>query len=211
MTIVIGVASSTGAVIGADSRQSFMYSTASGGLVTRATTDFANKLIIVNQYVACATFGRAATNGRMLDHHLGVFRSTVEPGAQLDSVSVQLSQTFEGHYQLGLRQGEQPVEPGQTAFGFLLAGLRESGFYGIDVVLVPGNSITPYEPALGSPIAVWQGQIAPLNRLLRGVDPRLPLPPETQEQANGLVYRLDLGESLQEMVDFAEFGTNRHD
>ncbi len=206
MTIAIAIASTTGVVIGADSRTTAHFVTQAGGLVTRSVTDFAEKAAILNHHVAAATFGWAGACGRLLDYHMRDFSQTLDLEDPLEVVVPKLSAFSEHLYGRSLAAGAQAVaNQDDVAFGFLTGGRRSDGTFGVSMVLAPGARIGDYSPSIGSPMVVWQGMSYPLARWLKGADPRIPFDAVTRAKVDGYEYRLSLGDSLQEMVDFACF------
>lgn len=204
MTIAVGVASTSGVVIGADSRTSMVYPTEGGGQLTRSATDFAEKVAILNDLTAAATFGRAGFCGRMMDFHLNRFAVTLASNEPMGEVVPKMSHFFEDLYNRDVASGAAPAPDGGYAAGFLIGGRGEDGSFGLCTLLVPG-SFHVVGPLFGWPVVVWQGVVFPLSRLINGVDPRIPLDDQTRGVAGGYGYRLSLGDSLQEMVDFASF------
>jgi hypothetical protein len=206
VTIAVGVASAEGVIIGADSRQSFMYQTQLGSFVSRSSTDFAEKVALLNDAAACATFGWGGISGRMMGHHMRSFSGTLQGGEPFEDVSSKLSVYFEQLYQQALAGGA-PAPPQQGfAFGFVLGGCQSDGRFALEVVTFPGPQTSgALIGTIGRPQFAWQGLTHPISRLIKGIDPRMQLGPSQLQIADQFEYRLSLGESLQEMADFAAF------
>lgn len=196
---------SRGVVIGADSRQSVAYPTQDGGVIARKTTDFADKVFKLNAQTIAATFGLASVSGEMIDVHVNRFQATLDDSLPADVVGSRLSTFFTALLEQAVNSGHVRIEsPPHPLVGFLIGGHHSGGGYHLERMHLPGGIRIQELSGLGTPSFMYSDNEA-IHRLLKGVDPRMDLPEEVTESLPGFEYVLDLGESLQEMIDFANF------
>jgi hypothetical protein len=207
MTLAVAVAVPEGLALGADSRMT--YGNPRGW--PRTASDYGFKVFEVTNRVAAATFGWAYLNGKNMSSLIEELKISVLVQKKLtlvDDVVPEMLGFFQQQYDSHVKAGrDKPVQDGNHAFGFLVAGYDKQNVGKLFDAFVPG--VANLRWTTDSPGAIWQGQYDPVTRLIKGWDPRLDL----SQLPKDLRQKLEQGEyiilfqnmTLQDAVDFVIF------
>ncbi len=217
MTLAVVIKGSEGLVLAAESRLTL--TVPRGKDVDRVTYDNATKVLELappHHHVAAVTFGRGTVDGVRT---AASFLPEFEAGLPAERLPV-MTMAEEMQRFFGARIEPDPV--GGTPMSFMIAGFDEGQAYGRVLQVDLGQTVTPLEYLPGEDFGPeWRGQVAIVDRLFRGYDPRLPelvrrhlaLDPRGMKDLRAAIEILDLpvpwqAISLQDCVDLAMLGIN---
>jgi hypothetical protein len=215
MTLAVVVKGSEGLVLAAESRLTL--TVPRGKDVDRVTYDNATKVLefaAPHHHVATVTFGRGTVDGvRTVASLMPEFEAGLAPERlPVMAMAEEILQFF------GSRLERDPTNG--APMSFMVAGFDEGQAYGRVLQIDLGRTVTPLEYLPGEDFGPeWRGQVAIVDRLFRGFDPRLPelvgrhldLDPRGMKDLRAAVEILDLpipwqAISLQDCVDLALLG-----
>jgi hypothetical protein len=213
VTIVVGIATPDGIVLAADSRTTLLMDAADPSSRTRISSDSAEKVFLLCDRFAVATFGDAFVGEQTIAGLMSVFIAQLEETpADGHGLARALGAFFAERYARARTAAGAPVgrdEP--TALGFLVAGYDSGGIGHLYETRIPGPEVEEYGISTASIGMVPRGQTDVIDRLLRGYDALLldgldvELPTEIQHALDQLAYTLMIPITLQDGVDFARF------
>jgi hypothetical protein len=168
VTIVVGVATPEGLVLGTDSRTTYEM-----GDHHRIASDNAQKLFVVGD-MGVATFGSAFVGFETIAGLMDQFAAQVgDDGKDVHHFAEALAKFFSGRFLAQLktegREWDPDTEP--FPFGFLVAGYDDDGIGHIKGVNIPDPTIDPEliaDTTTGG--TMWRGQTDVIGRLIKGVD-----------------------------------------
>lgn len=209
MTIVVGVATSEGLVLGADSR-----STYDMGDHHRIASDYAQKLFTVG-HMGVATFGNAFVGDDTIAGLMDQFAAQVgEDGKNVHDFVEALGSFFSerllDQYAAEKRDWDPDVDG--WPLGFLVAGYDPDGIGHIKGVNIPEPEADPEltaDTTRGG--TMWRGQTDVIGRLIKGVDtPRLDAigvdaNPVLRDRLERLEYQLLSPITIQDGIDWVAF------
>lgn len=209
MTIVVGVATPEGLVLGGDSR-----STYDMGDHHRIASDYAQKIFTVGD-MGIATFGRAFIGRDTIAGIMDQFTAQVgEDGRNVHDFAVALGEFFSERFEIECRELKMDwdTEAEGWPLGFLVGGYDNDGIGHIKGVLIPGGEIDDElsaDTTRGG--TMWRGQTDVIGRLIKGVD-RLRLDDLDFEVTSEMLAELDKLEyqplapiTIQDGLDYAAF------
>lgn len=217
MTLAVVIKGSEGLVLAAESRLTL--TVPRGKDVDRVTYDNATKVLELappHHHVAAVTFGRGTVDGvRTAASLLPEF----EAGLTSERLPV-MAMAEEMQRFFGARLEPDPMAG--APMSFMIAGFDEGQAYGRVLQVDLGQTVTPLEYLPGEDFGPeWRGQVAIVDRLFRGYDPRLPelvgrhlgLDPRGMKDLRAAAENLNLpvpwqAISLQDCVDLAVLGIN---
>jgi hypothetical protein len=206
VTIVVGVATSEGLVLGTDSRTTYDM-----GDHHRIASDYAQKLFTVGE-MGVATFGNAFVGYETIAGLMDQFAAQVgEDGKDVhhfaEALAEFFSQRFLSQLETDGREWNPETEP--FPFGFLVAGYDDDGIGHIKGVNIPENKIDPEltaDTTKGG--TMWRGQTDVIGRLIKGVDTQRlgnGIDAETQAALETLEYQLISPITVQDGIDWVGF------
>lgn len=174
MTIVVGVATSEGLVLGTDSRTTYDM-----GDHHRIASDYAQKLFTVGN-MGIATYGYAFIGDDTIAGLMDQFAAQVgDDGKDVHHFAEALCTFFSKRMQAQFEKEKRTWDPDTEDWplGFLVAGYDHEGIGHIKGVNIPSEEIDPENHAVTTGGGtMWRGQTDVIGRLVKGIDhPRLSL------------------------------------
>jgi hypothetical protein len=167
MTLALVVVTADGIVMAADSRTSLPL-TASGSPGHRVASDCTRKVFEAGD-VAIATFGEALLDGRYVASHMADFVADEKTHCTApEPAAVRLAKFFGQLYDADLA-GPGTAPAGEATLGFLVGGYANAIGEAYEVT-IPARSISTIATTTTGGGAAWRGEVAVVNRFLRGAD-----------------------------------------
>lgn len=208
MTVIVGIASPDGIVLGSDSR-----TTRIDGDRSRILSDSTQKVFAVAGGFGVATSGFAFigrdTIAGVMDRFLAQVGDDFADG--IDAFADALRGFFGDRFNewLAAMGEEWDANIHGSAITFLVAGYDNSGVGHIRDVLIPGPHEGEYAANTISGATVWRGQTDVIRRLIKGVDlleiAGPPLGKRMRERLDDLEYIALEPTTVQDALDYASF------
>jgi len=200
VTVAMGVGVPEGLVLAADSRSTYVNSRK----WPKVASDYAQKVFKLSDHVGAATFGWGFLTKKNIHSLVLDFVRRAPPEAYVEEVCQPLVDYFERRYEEHVDGGLD--EKTKEAVGFIVGGYDRDGRGRLFECRIPGARVKE-RAGTERPGALWSGQIDVVQRLIKGVDPRLDrskLPDEAVRALDGLEYVIHFQRmTLQDAVDFA--------
>lgn len=209
MSIVVGIAVPEGLVLVADSRMT--YGNPQGH--PKIGTNNAQKLIQLNERMAMASVGWAYLNGKTIYGLMQDFKRTLAANATFDTATPVLIDFFQAQFDQHMAaKFDDPIPPGYSAIGIIVAGYDGEGVGHISRYDIPGK-VHMLTFSTSAPGPIWAGQTDVIVRLMKGFDPRLNLSDLEPETVRKILERLQACQyvirfekmPLQDAIDLAIF------
>lgn len=167
MTIIVGIATPDGVVLGSESR-----TTRSDGERHRILSDSAEKVFAIKKRFGVATSGMAfiasdtiaGVMDRFLAQHILVLPDSVDAFAEV------LGQFFHERFSEWLDSMDEKWDLPGPAITFLVSGYDEVGIGRIYEVGIPGPEVSESLADTVSGGAMWRGQTDVIGRMIKGID-----------------------------------------
>ncbi len=213
MTIVVGIATPDGIVLATDSRTTLTIDAADPSSRTRISSDSAEKVFLLCDRFAVATFGEAFIGEQTIAGLMSMFIAQLdETPADGRGLARALGRFYEEQYERARTSAGTRVDrDGPTALGFLVAGYDSGGIGHLYETRIPGPEVEEYGINTANIGMVPRGQTDVIDRLLLGYDALLlnglevDVPSDVQNALDQLAYTLMIPITLQDGVDFARF------
>jgi hypothetical protein len=213
MTIVLGLATPDGLVLGADSRTT---SYPDESPRSRIASDSAEKVFVLGDRFGVATYGDAFIGERTIAGLMTEFVATLKKIPKtVDDLAAALGAFFHDRYARAREAANDPLpeklDDERLSVGFLVAGYDDAGVGVFHEVWLPGpgheaTSITTAHVGM-----LPRGQRDVIDRLLGGVDMQqllaldVTVPDDVREALDKLAYQLMFPITLKDGVDFVTF------
>lgn len=205
MTIVVGVATPDGIVLGGDSRSTRLI-----GQQHRVATDNAIKVFSLCDRLGVATYGDAFIGSNTI---AGVMDEFVAQLGNPETITAsELANSLTEFFDAAMKDVNKTAPSGQVALGFLVAGYDTDGIGRIFEVTLPPRTIDQRVDTAGGGFVV-RGQGDVVNRMIFGFDwdlaDEMKMTVDVAVEANlkKMRYRIQYPIALQDAIDFATFVT----
>jgi hypothetical protein len=209
VTIIVGIATPDGIVLGSDSR-----TTRSDGERHRILSDSAQKVFAVGRF-GVATSGLAFIGNDTIAGVMDRFLAHLPDGSapSVDAFADSLGAFFDARFSEWLESMDETWDPDKhgPAVQFLVAGYDDEGVGHIHEVMIPGPERGAFSPDTIGGGTMWRGQTDVIVRLIKGIDwgeyamSELDLPDDVKDVLGGFEYDPLEPITVQDALDYASF------